>query len=172
MPETKPHPFDWAFWFFWLMATSIGWVLGRLLLPNLAFVTIGLGLGILQWLVLRDRINNAWHWILGSTLGWTLGSVTVMTLIPDGMDFLNGAIIGITLGTAQWLVLRNEVQWAGWWIVINVIAWTTGFALLPGIVLTGVLAGAITGTALALLFRFPKTLENNIERSKSDYPIG
>ena len=156
MSETNHHSFDWALWFYWLMATSLGWVLGRFVLPNLAFVTIGLGLGILQWLVLQKRFKNAWQWILVTTLGWTLGSVIVMSLIPDGMDFLAGLTIGITTGTAQWLVLRNELHWAGWWIVINIVAWTTGFALLPGLLLTGVLAGLITATALGLLYRFPK----------------
>jgi uncharacterized YccA/Bax inhibitor family protein len=53
-------------------------------------------------------------------------------------------------------VLRSELDWAGWWIVISVVAWTTGMALLPGVMLTGVMAGAITGLALILLIRFPK----------------
>jgi hypothetical protein len=159
MSETNHQSFDWALWFFWLMATSLGWVLGRFLLPNLAFVTIGLGIGILQWLVLQNRIKNAWQWILVTTLGWALGSVIVMSLIPDGMDFLAGLTIGTTTGTAQWLVLRNKLHWAGWWIVINIVAWTTGFYLLPGIILTGVSAGVITATALGLLYRFPKKVD-------------
>ena len=164
MYETNHHSFDWALWFYWLMATSLGWVLGRFLLPNLAFVTIGLGLGVFQWLVVNQRIKNSWQWILVTTLGWALGSVIVMTLIPDGMDFLAGVITGLTLGTAQWWMLRNELRWAGWWIMINIVAWTTGFALIPGLILTGVLAGLIAGTALGLLFRFPKPM-NDQERS-------
>jgi predicted branched-subunit amino acid permease len=48
MRRQKPVFFDWALWFEWIMATTLGWVLGRLLFPNLSIVTIGLALGILQ----------------------------------------------------------------------------------------------------------------------------
>jgi hypothetical protein len=159
MPEQKMLAFDWALWFLWIMATTLGWVLGRFLLPNLTFVTIGIGLAVLQWLVLQHRLRKAWRWLIATTLGWLLGSTLVLAFLPEGMDFLAGIIIGITTGTAQWLVLRSELYWAGWWIVISVIAWTTGMALLPGVMLTGVMAGAISGLALILLIRFPKPAE-------------
>jgi hypothetical protein len=72
------------------------------------------------------------------------------------MDFLTGLLIGLTTGSAQWLILRREVHWAGWWIAINVIAWTTGLAFLPGLISTGAMVGLITATALALLLNVPK----------------
>jgi hypothetical protein len=156
MAEQKTLPFDWALWFQWLMATSIAWVLGRFLLPNLAFIVIGLALGILQWIILKRSLQNAWWWILATTLGWMLGSVIIMFALPEGMDFTAGVILGTTTGLAQWLILRREVYWSAWWIVINIVAWTTGFALLPGIFLTGVLAGLITATAMVLLLQYPK----------------
>lgn len=156
MPEPKSLSLDWALWFLWIMATTLGWVLGRFLLPNLAFVTIGIGLAILQWLVLQHRIRRAWRWIVATTFGWLLGSTLVQAFLPEGMDFLAGVIVGVTIGAAQWLILRSELYWAAWWIVMNIIAWTTGMALLPGIMLTGVMVGAITGLALILLIRFPK----------------
>jgi len=160
MSEPKSLSLDWALWFLWIMATTLGWVLGRFLLPNLTFVTIGIGLAVLQWLVLQHRIRKSWRWMIATALGWLLGSTLIMAFLPEGMDFLAGVIIGVTTGTAQWLVLRSELYWAGWWIVISVIAWTTGMALLPGVMLTGVMAGAITGLALILLIRFPKPAEN------------
>lgn len=160
MPEPKTLSLDWALWFLWIMATTLGWVLGRFLLPNLAFVTIGIGLAILQWLVLQHRIRRAWRWIIATTFGWLLGSTLIQAFLPDGMNFLAGVILGLTTGSVQWLILRKELYWAAWWIVINVIAWTTGMALLPGIMLTGVMVGAITGLALILLIRFPKPAEN------------
>lgn len=137
------------------MATSLGWVLGRFLLPNLAFVIIGVALGIFQWIILQQRLRDAWQWILATALGWSFGSIIVMFFMPNAMDFIAGVVIGITTGTAQWLILRKEFYWAGWWIVINVVAWTTGLALLPGILLTGVVAGLVTGTAIALLSQNP-----------------
>ena len=101
MSEPKFPSFDWALWFLWIMATTVGWVLGRFVLPNLAFVTIGIGLGILQWLVLQHRIQNAWRWIILTIVGWTLGSTIILALPPDGLEFLAGVIIGVTTGTAQ-----------------------------------------------------------------------
>ena len=142
------------------MATSVGWVLGRLLLPNLALVTVGLAIGILQWFLLQRRFKKAWQWILATAAGWTVGSAIVYAAIPQGMDFLSGLLIGLSIGLAQWLILRREVQWAGWWIVINVIAWTTGLAFLPGLFSTGALVGLITATALALLLNVPKQVTN------------
>ncbi len=143
-------------WFLWIMATSVGWVLGRLLLPNLAMVTTGLAIGILQWFLLQRYFKKAWQWILATTAGWTLGSTITFALIPVGMEFLAGLVIGSVIGIAQWLILRREVHWAGWWVIINIIAWTTGLAFLPGLISTGALVGLITATALALLLNVPK----------------
>jgi hypothetical protein len=143
-------------WFLWIMATSVGWVLGRLLLPNLAPVTTGLAIGILQWFILQRRFKQAWKWILATTIGWAAAAAINFAAVPAGMDFLEGLLVGVSVGTAQWLILRREVQWAGWWIVINIIAWTTGLAFLPGLISTGAMVGLITATALALLLNVPK----------------
>jgi len=147
-------------WFLWIMATSVGWVLGRLLLPNLALVTTGLAIGILQWFILQRRFKQAWQWILATTIGWAAAAAINFIAVPEGMDFLAGLLIGVSLGTAQWLFLRRELQWAGWWIAINIIAWTTGLAFLPGVISTGAMVGLITATALALLLNVPKQATN------------
>jgi len=160
MSEPKVLSFDWALWFQWVMATTLGWILGRFLLPNLAFVIIGIALGVLQWLVLQHRIRNAVRWILATALGWTIGATILRFALPEGMDFLAGVLVGVTTGIAQWFVLRNELHWAGWWIVISIVGWITGIALLPGVMLTGVMAGIITGIAMELLLRYPKPIED------------
>ena len=161
--------FDWALWFQWIMATAVSWILGRFLFPNLSIVTIGIALGVLQWFLLQHRFRKAWHWILATALGWTLGASLILLAIPEGMDFLAGLVTGVTTGTAQWLVLRREVHWAGWWIVINIVAWTAGMALLPGVFLTGVIVGLITATALALLLTSPKPhpIESGVDEAIS-----
>jgi hypothetical protein len=148
--------FDWELWFQWIMATTIGWVIGRFLLPNLAIVTIGIALGVMQWLVLQRQLKNAQRWIVATIAGWIFGSILVLGNTPFGLDILASMLIGGTIGISQWIVLRNEIRWSGWWIVMSVVGWTSGLTLLPGFFLTGTIAGLITGTALILLIRYPK----------------
>jgi len=149
---------DWALWFQWIMATTVGWVLGRFLFPNLAAVTIGIALGIMQWFVLQHRIRNSWRWILVTIAGWTLGSTIVLGFPASGFELFGGLVIGGTTGLAQWFILRSEYHWSAWWIIINIVGWTTGMALLPGLFLTGIEIGVLTGTALTLLSRYPKNV--------------
>ena len=160
MAEPKFIKFDWAFWFQWIMATTLGWVLGRFLLPDLAYVVIGIALGILQWFVLQRRLTRAWRWIVATVVGWVVGSTLIWFLPAQGSEFLAGVLLGLTVGVAQWLILRKEFYWNGWWIPINVVAWTTGMAFLPGIFSTGALIGSITGIALGLLVQFPKPAQS------------
>ena len=69
------------------------------------------------------------------------------------MGFLLGPLLGGLVGLVQWTILRKETEWAGWWIVISIMAWTTGLTLLPGLLSSGALSGAITGLSLVILFR-------------------
>jgi len=146
---------DWTLFFKWIMATTIGWVVGRFLFPNLAFIIVGIALGILQGLVLQKYLLKIWSWEIETSLGWALGALIILFGGLDGMDIIAGLVIGVTTGTAQWMVLRRKLLWSGWWVVMSIVAWTTGMALLPGIFMTGVMAGLITGIALVLLLRFP-----------------
>ena len=131
MSERKVISLDWALWFLWIMATTLGWLLGRFLLPNLAFIVIGIALGVLQWLVLQHRIKHAWRWIVATSIGWGIGATFLLTIAPGMGEFLAGVIMGLATGTAQWLILRQEVYWGGWWIAISVVGWTTGMARCP-----------------------------------------
>jgi hypothetical protein len=154
---------DWAFLFYWLMATTFGWLLGWLLLPTIGLVTAGVGTGVMQGFVLYRRIPRAWYWFLATALGWLAGVAIAFLVVPPGMGLLSGAIIGAATGTAQWWLLRRQIYWAGWWIVVSMLAWATGLAigltLLPRVVLSGVMAGMMTGLVLNLLLRTPKPTE-------------
>jgi hypothetical protein len=153
---SKILTFDWALWFFWIMATTWGWLLGRLLLPVLAVVTAGFFISIFQWLVLQGRINRPWRWVIATSLGWTSGYLLTL-ILPQAFEIFGGLILGLATGIAQWVILRDAIRWAGWWIVFSTIGWITGLTLLPGLLLTGTMAGALTGLALEILLRFPKT---------------
>jgi hypothetical protein len=153
---------DWSLWFFWIMATTLGWFLGGLIFSSLTIITSGLLVGVFQWLVLIDRISRPWRWILATFSGWTVGCLIVFFEIPREFEIFVGVVIGLTTGIAQWLILRRELHWAGWWIIFSVIGWITGLVLLPGVMLTGTMAGALTGIALEILLRYPnlKTIHN------------
>lgn len=163
MPEQKRSilAFDWAFLFYWLMATTFGWLLGWLLLPTIALVTAGVAAGVVQGLLLMPRIHHAWHWIATTAVGWTVGVGIALFAVPPGLGILTGAVIGATTGTAQWGLLRFHVRWAGWWIAVSVLAWATalsfapasGVIALPPLVMSGVMAAVPTGLALELLLR-------------------
>ena len=141
-----------AFWFQWIMASTLGWLLGNLLFPNLAVVAGGVGVGVLQWPILYRWLPRAWRWPLVTAPAWIGGFVLLLVMVPAAWQpLLSGAFPGLAVGLAQWLLLRREVRWAGWWVLISPIAWITGLTLLPGLLSTGALVGAATGIALYLL---------------------
>lgn len=159
--------FDWALLTYWLLATTSGWLLGWLLLPAIALVTAGVGAAIMQWLVLYRRIPRAWQWVLNTAVGWLAGVAVMIAAIPPGLSILSGAVLGTATGTAQWLILRRQVYWAGWWIPVSALAWALSVSLAPSpelislrrIVLSGIMPALITGTVLALLLQVPKPSE-------------
>ena len=153
---SKILSFDWALWFFWIMATTWGWLLGSLLLSGLALLTAGLFVGLFQWLVLQSRVPRAWRWVVLTSAGWLAGYLLTFFLFPPELKPLEGITMGLTTGFAQWTLLRREFYWAGWWIPFSMIGWSTGLTLLPGIFLTGTMAGALTGLCLEILLRYPK----------------
>jgi hypothetical protein len=151
-------------------------------------VGMGGGIGIAQWLVLRRHIASAGWWVLvsvvGAMIGVALGFVLedvlrplISTLLGEAIQSrpsvpcvslsaatavgAAGAVIGLNLGIAQWLVLRRHVRSAGWWIVASCLAWMAGLSLSAGTVdvlgtplsllVIGVASGAATGSLLAYL---------------------
>ena len=138
------------------MATTLGWLLGGFVLPGLTIVISGCLIGIFQWLVLQGRIAHSWRWILFTFFGWTAGYLIALFGMPRELESFKGLVIGLSTGIAQWIILRRELHWAGWWIIFTVIGWTTGLTLVPGIILTGVIAGGLTGFAFEILLRHPK----------------
>jgi hypothetical protein len=156
---TRDRPvFDAAFWFQWITATTLGWLLGGYLLAGLPLLPGGIGVGVLQWPILYRRLPRAWRWMLATAVSWLAGAIFLLLAVPPALQtWLAGIIIGPIVGLGQWFILRRQVRWAGWWVVISTIAWITGLLLVPGALSTGALSGALSGLALVLLFRAPKT---------------
>lgn len=148
---------EWTFGLWWVLATTVGWVVGFFVCEALKdFVeslsadgaVIGSSVGIMQWLALRRRINRAGWWILASIIGFAIGKLVgdgIAQAIPGAVGFgLSGAAIGASLGIAQWVVLRRHLAHAGWWVLASVLAWAMGWAIIN---LVDEAAGGPIGTA-------------------------
>jgi hypothetical protein len=145
-------------------------------------------LGGAQWLVLRWWVPAIrWQaWIgataAGATLAWaiallpsTIGGFDTLapSILVSGAVVL-GLVFVLSLGGAQWWVLRRHLAKAGWWIIVNAFAWPVGVAIpvvamaaipddvsapvravvaLGSGVMMGAVVGAITGAALVWLLR-------------------
>lgn len=154
MTDTKSQVLDWTLWFYWIMASTLGWILGGTLFTGIPMLAAGVVIAGFQWTVLYRRIHKAWRWFIVSALGWIVGYILFVILIPTDLGFLIGPVMGGVLGLAQWFIWKMEFDWAGWWIPISILAWTTGLTLLPGALTSGSLPAALTGLALVILFRF------------------
>jgi hypothetical protein len=188
--KVKRSQVGWGFWLQWVLASTVGLLLGFIVGFPLSFlamdilgerlgqsfggIVFGIGVGGLQWLVLRRRISRAGWWVLASAAGG-YGIVQAMFLgafegYVGSLSF--GALLSITgvvalggavTGTLQWLVLRGQVSRAGWWVLASTVGWglsmTAAIAYSwPGpmwLIVTGAVLGAVTGGALVWLLRQP-----------------
>ena len=95
------------------------------------FPVLGLLAGFLQYLLLRRHLPRMGWWIAATTLGLLLGLVggrllsrtLYSTLDKVWFGTLMTILIGGSMGLAQWLVLRQRVRHAAWWILANVLGW-------------------------------------------------
>ncbi|OGO34597.1 MAG: hypothetical protein A2W35_06285 [Chloroflexi bacterium RBG_16_57_11] len=158
MPEQKVFSFDWALWFLWIMATTLGWLVTNFLAVGVSYFAAGFAISLLQSFVLQGRINHTIRWVIAGTIGWAIGWLVILFAVPNGLELIDGLVVGLAMGIAGWIVLRRQVHWAGWWIMLSIVGWTTGLALLPGFLSTGATAGALTGIALVFLLGNPKKL--------------
>lgn len=145
---------DWALWFSWIMASAVGWAAAHLLFRGIPIVIAGTAIAALQAAVLHGRIKNPWRWGVFSTLGWSAAYILLTILLPVHNTGLLGPLMGVSFGIPQWLILKKEVHWAGWWIPMSIIGWTSGLTLLPGLFSSGALPGAWTGLTLVTLLKY------------------
>jgi hypothetical protein len=159
--------FDWTFWFLWIMATAWGWILGSFFAPGVSLVATGIATGVLQWLVLKQRIPRAYRWIPATAIGWIAGGAIGSFALPAELGFLSATLLGTATGLAQWVIIRQEVHWAGWWPLVSAVAWTTGLTMFPAPLLVGVMPGAMTGIALELLLRYARRNSSGLHSGAS-----
>lgn len=154
MTDANSTTMDWTLWFYWIMATTLGWLVGSLFFNGIPVAVSGVAIAAFQWAVLYKRIHKAWRWAVWSSLAWMAAYIVLVVFFPADMGLLQGPLLGGVTGVVQWLLLRKVVDWAGWWIIISMIAWITGLTIMPGFFTSGALPGALTGLTLVILFRF------------------
>ncbi len=188
MTETQPVSTSFnqpRYWLWWTTATVVGWIIGyvinnliiaafnltaeamtqgdrpELIIASiLAMVSMGLSVGLLQWLVLRREVPSSTLWVPATALGFAVG-------IWFGLAFM-----GLGTGLAQWWVVRKTFSKGSWWPTISAVIWPLGYlaggsvggALIPvtnsqllaggiGILVTGLIVGAVTGAVLLWMLR-------------------
>ena len=160
-PESPPVCWRTGFWW-WLAcvaAYSAAFPLGFALSESVAWGWSigGLGIGLLQWLVLRRHFRRYTHPPTGPGSLWWIPLSLLGTFIGSGGSFFPGeliwrevgllpafaaagGVIGLGVGLSQWVMLRRWVRQAGWWVAANLAAHALGVYLahtLPSLLLTG-----------------------------------
>jgi hypothetical protein len=196
--KTQKRDIGWSFWLQWVLANTVGWIVGMALFTTIggfaAALTSGVAkiiswgiiatiagtvMGINQWMVLnlfslpRGGRWAKW-WVIVTIISWVPSMVVVVGLgAGERLNFAtSGAIIGISMGIAQWFILRGQVERAEWWGIANTVGWMVGMAGIDlmnravGFGLAGAISGAITGGWLVWLLQHPlNKLENEQEAS-------
>jgi hypothetical protein len=148
----------WATWIAWVIASAVGLAIGlavylplavgladgmevvaHTLISASAGAWLGMSVGVAQWLVLRRRDTNPGGWVVASAVGAAVGGTGALVLAGLMSQALNtdfvanfvvgGAFLGGSLGLAQWLLLRQQVARAGWWVLASAVGLSTGLGV-------------------------------------------
>lgn len=145
----------------------------------LAGLVEGTVLGLFQARVLRDVLDvDARRWVVATALGagaaWLIGMLpsTTWPLWEDWsgavvlpLVAVLGSVLLVSIGVAQWTVLRRHLRRAGWWVAATALAWALGLGAFsavsaplwqPGqptllVAAIGVLAGVVMAATMALV---------------------
>lgn len=117
----------------------------NVLMIILGGISAGATIAATQVKVLHLWLGKENHWMQASILGFGLGFLIVWMLsgaentakfahhaVPHAVDnagLLGAIIIGASLGTAQWFILRKHFRNAFVWIIANIVGFTIGWQL-------------------------------------------
>jgi hypothetical protein len=145
------------------------------------FPVIGLLVGFLQYLLLRRYLPRMTGWIPATFLGWLMPFITgylIVTVLGFDNDTFSLSLgllmIGASVALPQWLLLRQRVRYAFWWILASGLAWGLVGLLnpvtsepLPVLLAIALLPAIATGIAFWLLLDwYPK---NRLQSSLPGY---
>jgi hypothetical protein len=176
-PVSLDRPRIWV----WPVAILVGFPIGGLIANVIVGPVDSVGaalaggliagavIGGAQWFALRRLVP--WIWIAATSIGMAVGLTVGAALVDYGIGrgdlMLMGAVTGAGVGGAQAFVLaRQRISGAALWAAVNPPAWALGW-LVTSYVITAnvkeqftnfgasgvVLYAALTGLALAFLFR-------------------
>lgn len=96
----------------------------------------GLAIGTAQWLVLR-RIGVDARWVAMTSAGLAVGLGVGVAIFDYGTSIgdlaVLGAVSGLCMGAAQWLVLRRHVGASALWIPGMAAFWAIGWTITTSI---------------------------------------
>lgn len=190
----------WFFWLKWVLGSTIGWIVVFALSfvaigavvealwgnpetafgeDSLAFAAVltavftvsFVGLGSVQWLLLRRRLGRMGWWAPASGVGGLIVAVLYFALVgvvgEVANEIIHNAAAGTVVGLLQWRILRGRVAHAQLWVPVTAL----GFVLAGGgaavvSAVTGMDAGdsamigipamsALTGAGMVWLLRQP-----------------
>jgi hypothetical protein len=143
------------------------------LFPYIFVPTIGLLTGLLQYGLLRQYLPRIHGWVLATTASWLLG--VFLIVLAGWLKLTDGAftlvafpLMGLAIGIGQWLVLRQRLPQAGWWIGANLMGWGLSTLITAGnavdqfqLFALGLLPACVTAVALALLMNQVQTTQES-----------
>ncbi len=120
--------------------------------------------GLLQYGLLRRCLPRMGWWVALTIAGWLLGALLALAPGLLGWKYpvfsldLAFILMGFSIGAGQWVLLRQRLPRAGWWIGANAVGWglvaliTEGNALGQfGLLTLGFLPACATALMLVLL---------------------
>lgn len=154
----------------------------------------GVLIGLVQWLVLRRVLRQAGWWVVASAAGFAVSTFINYGLAGAGRDTLmsdwitywiiQGAVGGTSVGIMQWLVLRQQMDRAAWWILASTIGsivldviFRGGLFIYPTMAsilvaaTSGALYGGITGVPLAWILRHPLQIREEPESAARPHAV-
>jgi hypothetical protein len=141
MKEISTNRRFWLFWVLAFLSFPIAGVLAIFVVPVttparavIAGAIAGAALGLIQWLVLKSRLPSLsiW-WVAATSIGFAIGLATGTVFLGSetvGNELLwRGAITGLCIGVAQWIILRRVMPLSPSIIWIGVVSfgWALGW---------------------------------------------
>ena len=135
---------NWRFWLFWVLAFlsfPIAGLLAFFVVPVttplralVAGAIAGAALGFIQWLILKSRLPSLsiW-WVVATGIGFAIGLAIGTAFLGSetgGNELLwRGAITGLCIGIAQWIILRQvlPLSQSVIWIGVVSLGWALGW---------------------------------------------